>query len=173
SKDKGSDHAKDTSSPSASPNKDAQSGKTTTTPPQASQPSGSNATTKPDPPSQAENTPAPSPSPSPSPSGLWHAGPGVAQAYASGAAAQRGWTGSQFDDLVKLWNKESGWQWDAENPSGAYGIPQSLPGSKMSKFGDNWHDDAAIQIDWGLWYIAQQYGNPSTAWRHSEQYNWY
>ena len=173
SKDKGSDRAKDTSSPSASPNKDAQSGKTTTTPPQASQPSGSNATTKPDPPSQAENTPAPSPSPSPSPSGLWHAGPGLAQAYASGAAAQRGWTGSQFDDLVKLWNKESGWQWDAENLSGAYGIPQSLPGSKMSQFGDNWRDDAAIQIDWGLWYIGQRYGNPSTAWHHSEQYKWY
>ena len=121
-----------------------------------------------------DNKPAPSPAPSPSRDGLWHASVKLARAYAGGAAAQRGWTGSQFDDLVKLWNKESRWLWYAENKdSGAYGIPQSLPGSQMARYGDNWRDDAAIQIDWGLWYINNKYGNPSTAWRHSERYNWY
>lgn len=113
------------------------------------------------------------PSP-PSPGGLWHASAGQAMTYAAGAAAQRGWTGSQFDDLVKLWNRESGWRWNAENPgSHAYGIPQSLPADKMARFGANWRDDAAIQIDWGLWYIAQSYGSPSKAWEHSEQHGWY
>lgn len=94
--------------------------------------------------------------------------------YAAGAAAQRGWVGSQFDDLVKLWERESRWRWYAENQySGAYGIPQSLPGSKMASAGAAWRDDAAIQIDWGLSYIAGRYGNPSGAWRHSEQTGWY
>lgn len=94
--------------------------------------------------------------------------------YAAGASAQRGWTGSQFDDLVKLWNRESGWRWNAENPSsGAYGIPQSLPGDKMASAGANWRDDAAVQIDWGLSYIASRYGSPSGAWQHSERFGWY
>ena len=92
----------------------------------------------------------------------------------SGAAAQRGWTGQNWTDLVKLWNRESGWSWSAENVySGAYGIPQALPGSKMATFGANWKDDAAVQIDWGLSYIAQRYGSPSAAWQHSEQTGWY
>ena len=56
---------------------------------------------------------------------------------------------------------------------GAYGIPQALPGSKMATFGANWKDDAAVQIDWGLSYIAQRYGSPSAAWQHSEQTGWY
>ena len=57
--------------------------------------------------------------------------------------------------------------------SGAYGIPQSLPADKMAAFGANYRDDAAVQIDWGLWYIAQTYGSPSKAWQHSEQIGWY
>ncbi|NMM99248.1 G5 domain-containing protein [Bifidobacterium olomucense] len=109
------------------------------------------------------------------PSGrLWHATVAQAQAYAAGAAAQRGWTGNEWDCLVKLWNRESSWLWYSENPwSGAYGIPQSLPGDKMATFGANWRDDAAVQIDWGLWYIAQRYGSPSVAWQHSEDVGWY
>lgn len=97
-----------------------------------------------------------------------------AQAYAAGAAAQRGWTGNDWDCLVKLWNRESRWLWYTENASsGAYGIPQSLPADKMAAFGANYRDDAAVQIDWGLWYIAQAYGSPSKAWQHSEQVGWY
>ena len=109
------------------------------------------------------------------PSGrLWHATVAQAQAYAAGAAAQRGWTGNDWDCLVKLWNRESRWLWYAENASsGAYGIPQSLPADKMAAFGANYRDDAAVQIDWGLWYIAQTYGSPSKAWQHSEQIGWY
>lgn len=109
------------------------------------------------------------------PSGrLWHATVAQAQAYAAGAAAQRGWTGNDWDCLVKLWTRESRWLWYAENASsGAYGIPQSLPADKMAAFGANYRDDAAVQIDWGLWYIAQAYGSPSKAWQHSEQVGWY
>lgn len=109
------------------------------------------------------------------PSGrLWHATVAQAQAYAAGAAAQRGWTGNDWDCLVKLWTRESSWLWYAENASsGAYGIPQSLPADKMAAFGANYRDDAAVQIDWGLWYIAQTYGSPSKAWQHSEQIGWY
>ena len=105
---------------------------------------------------------------------MYHPSAAQAQAYASGAAAQRGWTGQNWTDLVKLWNRESGWSWSAENVySGAYGIPQALPGSKMATFGANWKDDAAVQIDWGLSYIAQRYGSPSAAWQQSEQTGWY
>ena len=91
-----------------------------------------------------------------------------------GAAAQRGWTGNDWDCRVKLWTRESSWLWYAENASsGAYGIPQSLPADKMAAFGANYRDDAAVQIDWGLWYIAQAYSSPSKAWQHSEQVGWY
>ena len=109
------------------------------------------------------------------PSGrLWHPTPAQAQAYAAGAAAQRGWTGNEWDCLLKLWMRESSWLWYAENASsGAYGIPQALPADKMASFGENYRDDAAVQIDWGLSYIAQRYGSPSEAWRHSEEVGWY
>lgn len=105
---------------------------------------------------------------------LWRPTAAQAQAYAAGAAAQRGWTGDEWTALVKLWTRESNWRWSAENQwSGAYGIPQALPGSKMAAFGADWRNDAAIQIDWGLYYIAQRYGTPSEAWRHSEEVGWY
>ena len=114
------------------------------------------------------------PAPQPTPSGLWRPSPAAAQTYAADAAAQYGWNGQKWTDLVNLWNRESSWRWNAQNPSsGAYGIPQSLPGDKMAAFGANWRDDAAIQINWGLNYIAQRYGSPSAAWRHSEQVGWY
>lgn len=114
--------------------------------------------------------------PTPSNCRLCKPSPSAAQAYAAGAAAQYGWTGKNWEDLVKLWNRESSWLWYAENKSlGAYGIPQSLPGSKMAQFGENWKEDAAVQIDWGLNYIAThpKYGSPSKAWAHSEKYGWY
>ncbi|MFT9008362.1 MAG: ubiquitin-like domain-containing protein [Bifidobacterium sp.] len=102
---------------------------------------------------------------------LWEPTVAQAQAYAAGAAAQRGWTGAEWTALVWLWNKESGWRWDADNASSdAYGIPQALPGSKM---GTNWQYDGAVQIDWGLQYIAESYGSPTAAKAHSVKYNWY
>jgi hypothetical protein len=88
--------------------------------------------------------------------------------------AQHGWSSSQFGCLDKLWQKESGWNYRATNASsGAYGIPQALPGSKMSSVASDWRTNATTQIKWGLKYIADRYGTPCGAWSHSVAYNWY
>jgi hypothetical protein len=90
------------------------------------------------------------------------------------AAANHGWGSDQFQCLNSLWAKESGWNYQAENPSsGAYGIPQSLPGSKMATIADDWATNAVTQITWGLDYIARGYGTPCSAWSHSQSVNWY
>ena len=100
--------------------------------------------------------------------------PGSAQAIAADAVAARGWGDDQFNCLVSLWNKESGWRVNAENSSsGAYGIPQSLPGSKMATAGDDWATNPATQIQWGLGYISGRYGTPCGAWAHSGDVGWY
>lgn len=119
-------------------------------------------------------TPTPAPAPADNPNGMVHATPEQAKLYAQAACAQLGWTGAMWEDLVKLWTKESNWRWNAENKSsGAYGIPQSLPADKMASAGANWHEDASIQITWGLSYIRSKYGNPSEAWKHSQEIGWY
>ena len=80
----------------------------------------------------------------------------------------------QFPCLDKLWTRESHWNTKASNSSsGAYGIPQALPGSKMATFGDDWRTNPATQIKWGLNYIAQVYGTPCGAWAHSQATGWY
>lgn len=85
-----------------------------------------------------------------------------------------GWGNDQFVCLVNLWQKESGWQVNAENrSSGAYGIPQSLPGSKMGSVGADWRTNAQTQIEWGLGYIRGRYGTPCGAWGHSQSTGWY
>lgn len=85
-----------------------------------------------------------------------------------------GWGDDQFACLDSLWTKESGWNYQASNPSsGAYGIPQSLPGSKMSTVADDWETNATTQITWGLDYISRAYGMPCAAWGHSQAVNWY
>ena len=85
-----------------------------------------------------------------------------------------GWSEIDFTNLVKLWNRESGWSPSAHNPSsGAHGIPQSLPASKMSSEGADYYTNGYTQIRWGLKYIAGRYGNPSNAWSHSESHGWY
>jgi hypothetical protein len=101
--------------------------------------------------------------------------PDGARAYAADfAASQYGWGGDQFQCLDKLWQKESGWNYQAYNASsGATGIPQSLPGSKMATAGDDWATSAATQIRWGLGYIKGAYGTPCSAWSHSQSMNWY
>lgn len=95
---------------------------------------------------------------------------GTAQAYAAEMVAKRGWAPSEFGCLVSLWNRESGWNTHASNPSGAYGIPQALPGSKM---GAGWQNDYRVQIGWGLGYISGRYGSPCGAWGHSNAAGWY
>lgn len=101
--------------------------------------------------------------------------PAGAQAAAADiAASDYGWGGDQFGCLVNLWNKESGWNYQASNPSsGAYGIPQSLPGSKMATVGADWATNPITQIRWGLDYISRAYGTPCAAWGHSQAVNWY
>jgi hypothetical protein len=102
------------------------------------------------------------------------ADPGSAQAIAADMVAARGWGSEQFDCLVALWKKESGWRVNASNSSsGAYGIPQALPGSKMASSGSDWQTNAATQIDWGLGYITSRYGTPCGAWQHSVDSGWY
>jgi hypothetical protein len=98
---------------------------------------------------------------------------GAPQQIAEQMLAQYGWAG-QFSCLDSLWAQESGWNLYAENPSsGAYGIPQALPGSKMASAGSDWESDAATQISWGLGYIRAMYGSPCAAWGHEEAADWY
>ena len=100
--------------------------------------------------------------------------PGSAQAYAYGAVAARGWGEEQYSCLVSLWSRESGWRVNAMNSSsGAYGIPQALPGSKMSSAGPNWESDAETQIRWGLGYIEDRYGSACAAWSYKQGAGWY
>jgi hypothetical protein len=90
------------------------------------------------------------------------------------AAADYGWGADQFSCLDSLWTKGSGWDYRAYNASsGATGIPQSLPGSKMATAGADWQTNAATQIRWGLDYISRAYGTPCSAWGHSQATNWY
>jgi septal ring factor EnvC (AmiA/AmiB activator) len=98
----------------------------------------------------------------------------AAKAYAASRMGAYGWGSDQFRCLDLLWTRESSWRADAYNASsGAYGIPQSLPGSKMASAGADWRTNAATQINWGLGYIDARYGSPCAAWAHSEAVNWY
>ena len=102
--------------------------------------------------------------------------PRVAQDIARSMMSSRGWDGAQFTCLVSLWNAESGWSWSATNPSsGAYGIPQALPGWKMASAGDDWLTNPKTQISWGMGYIASTYGSPCNAWDKflSRSPHWY
>jgi hypothetical protein len=105
----------------------------------------------------------------PSPSSQAVPASGSAQQIAMGMLGSYGWSSSQFSCLDSLWNLESGWNVYASNPSsGAYGIPQALPGSKMASAGADWQSDAATQIRWGLGYIRAMYGSPCGAWAHEQ-----
>jgi hypothetical protein len=86
---------------------------------------------------------------------------------------QAGFGIDQMSCLFNLWTKESGWSTSSANSSGAYGIPQALPGSKMAAYGSDWRTNPATQIQWGLGYIKGRYGNPCGAWAHFRANNWY
>ncbi|WP_304455718.1 lytic transglycosylase domain-containing protein [Nocardiopsis sp. YSL2] len=100
---------------------------------------------------------------------------GSAKEIALELVLAEGWSSDQFSGCLEpLWEKESNWNHTAENPSsGAYGIPQSLPGSKMSSHGDDWRTNPATQIAWGIDYIKGRYGTPCDAWSHSQSVGWY
>lgn len=100
--------------------------------------------------------------------------PSGSKAIAAQMVTERGWSASEFTCLESLWQKESGWNHTAENrSSGAYGIPQSLPGNKMASAGEDWQTNPATQIKWGLGYIADRYGSPCNAWQASQAKGWY
>jgi hypothetical protein len=102
------------------------------------------------------------------------ADPGTAEATAQSLMPSYGFSvADQYGCLYDLWERESGWVYDAENASGAYGIPQALPGSKMSSAGPDWQTDPTTQIKWGLGYIQSTYGDPCEAWDHEEADGWY
>lgn len=80
----------------------------------------------------------------------------------------------QFGCLDRLWSRESGWDPAARNASsGAFGIPQSLPGSKMAAAGADWLTNPLTQVRWGISYIRGAYGTPCGAWAHSQATGWY
>ena len=119
----------------------------------------------------AAATPASSGSAAPSDSAPQSSG--NPQQIASAMLGSFGWSSSEFGCLVSLWNLESGWNVYASNPSGAYGIPQALPGSKMASAGPDWQSNATTQIRWGLGYIKSLYGSPCGAWSHEQASGWY
>lgn len=100
--------------------------------------------------------------------------PDTAKGVALDLVTARGWEYDQFSCLVKLWERESNWRVNATNrSSGAYGIPQSLPASKLASAGPDWRTNPETQIKWGLGYIKSRYGSPCGALAHSDEHNWY
>ncbi len=100
--------------------------------------------------------------------------PNTAQSIAYNMMASFGFDPkTYFGCLRDIWNRESGWRYDAENASGAYGIPQALPGGKMASAGADWQTNPATQIKWGLGYIKAIYGNPCKAWAFEEANGYY
>ena len=96
------------------------------------------------------------------------------QAYARQRVYDYGWSDADFNALVNLWNRESGWNVTNKNrSSGAYGIPQALPASKMSSAGSDYLTNYKTQINWGLSYIKSRYGSPSNAWSSFRAKGWY
>ena len=88
--------------------------------------------------------------------------------------ARQGFSADDQSCLLWLWNRESGWRTNAYNASsGAYGIPQALPGSKMGNYAADWRTNYETQVMWGLIYIWGRYGTPCAAWAHSQSVGWY
>jgi hypothetical protein len=128
----------------------------------------------------ASASPTPTPAPAPSSPAPVSTTPtptapsGSPRQIAESLLSSYGWSSSQFSCLDPLWNAESGWNPTAQNTaSGAYGIPQALPGSKMASAGPDWQTDATTQIKWGLGYIKGTYGSPCSAWAHEQSTGWY
>jgi hypothetical protein len=99
--------------------------------------------------------------------------PASAQGIAYKLLPSFGFSTNQFGCLNDIFSRESGWRYNAENASGAYGIPQALPGSKMASAGPNWQTNPTTQIKWGLGYIKGRYGTPCKAWAAWQVQGWY
>ena len=84
------------------------------------------------------------------------------------------WSVNDYNNLVKLWNRESGWNAKAYNRrSGSCGIAQATPCSKMKKYGKDYKTNCKVQINWGLAYIKRRYKTPTKAWKHFQTTRWY
>lgn len=84
--------------------------------------------------------------------------------YAREMLSEYGWGQGEWSCLISLWSGESDWTWNATNSSsGAYGIPQSLPASKMASAGPDWKTNPITQMKWGMTYIKDSYGSPCGA----------
>lgn len=99
---------------------------------------------------------------------------GTIKEFAFELVASNSWGRDQYSCLVALWERESNWRWNALNRnSGAYGIPQALPGRKMAEMGADWVTNPETQVRWGVNYIKNRYGAPCGAMAHSNKFNWY
>lgn len=84
------------------------------------------------------------------------------------------WNINDYKNLVKVFNYESGWNAKAYNKrTGACGIPQAKPCSKMRSYGKDYRTNCKVQINWGLNYIKKRYKNPTKAWKHIKKTGWY
>ena len=93
---------------------------------------------------------------------------------AHAVAVNAGLSDSQWTCLDQLWQRESKFQTTVRNSrSGAYGIPQALPASRMASAGADWRTNPVTQIKWGLSYIDIRYGSACNAWSHWVRYGWY
>jgi hypothetical protein len=99
--------------------------------------------------------------------------PSSAEGIAYDLLPSFGFSTDQFGCLNDIWSRESGWRYNAANASGAYGIPQALPGDKMASAGPDWQTDPTTQIKWGLGYIKDIYGSPCQAWVFWQDHGWY
>jgi len=100
--------------------------------------------------------------------------PGTAKAIAYDFVTKLGWNQAQYSCLVSLWTRESQWKVNAYNASsGAYGIPQALPGIKMASMGSDWQTNPDTQIRWGVNYIIRRYDTACNALAHSDEFRWY
>jgi hypothetical protein len=117
-------------------------------------------------PAPATPTPVPdkaTPAPTPRDT-VWNA-----RIYAKSRLGAKG-----YDCVNAIWTKESKWNPRAQNQySGAYGIPQALPGSKMAAFGSNWRYSPLIQVKWGIWYVTSRYGSACAAYAFWQNNGWY
>lgn len=94
--------------------------------------------------------------------------------YTYNLVLKKGWSIRDYNNLVKLWNKESHWNYKSYNKrSGACGIPQAYPCSKMKKYGKDYRTNCKVQIKWGLNYIKKRYKTPTKAWQHFKRKRWY
>ena len=118
--------------------------------------------------------PAAAPAPAPAAAPVAIDDPAGAQAYAASQLGSYGWAPSQMECLHKLWTKESDWKTTATNPSsGAYGVVQSLPATKMASAGADYRTNYRTQINWGLNYVQERYGSPCGALNFHYANNWY